>query len=140
MNSLLYGLIIFFIVYAILYWLYSVDYLGVSTLYDSTMTQILFPFAKHRLFPTWGFNKIGMMNPDVTKYGAGKFWPESHEYHPRREASGGMSPEGGMRDAPSYEPRVELRDGYKPVPLVQNIYDTVEIPQEVSIDVGWWGH
>ena len=137
--KVVYGLIIFFVAYAILYWLYSVNYLGVSTLYDSTITQILFPFAKHRLFPTWGFNKLGMMNADLTKYGSGRFWPESSEYQPRREASGGMSPEGGMREV-SAHPTMELRDGYKPVPLVQNIYDSSEIPEEVSINVGWWGH
>lgn len=137
----LYSVIIVIVaVFIFLRWLYSVNYLGVSTLYDSTITQIIFPLIKNRLFPTWGFNKLGMMNSDSTKYGAGQFWPESYEFKPQREGSGGMSPQGGMRKVSLSSPHMKLRDGYKPVPLVQNIYDTAEIPEEVSVEVGWWGH
>lgn len=137
---LLYGLLIFAILYGGLYVLYSINYVGGTVLYDSPITQLLFPFIKDRLYPIWGFNPLGMMNSDSTKHGAGEFWLKNEQgFVPTKEASGGLDPSGGMREVDP-QPDVELRDGYDPIPTIRNIYDDSSIPSTKKVDVGWWGY
>lgn len=137
---LLYGLLIVIVVYLALRHFYSVQYVtGEHTLYGSSVTQALFPQEK-LMPPTWGTNSIGMMNADATKYGQGAFWPEHIPYKADKSGSGGLNPKGEERRAKGYYPGVELREGYEPVPTIQNMYDESGIPEKKAWDVGWWGY
>jgi hypothetical protein len=140
-TSFVYGVLLILILYFFLRQLYSVYYTpGSTTLYDSPITQALFPGATKRLFPSWGYNSAGMVKGDPTKYGQGSFWPNSGKgFVARASGSGGPSPSGGMRDH-KISTEVELRDGYDPLPLIRDIYDqNAEIPKPVHTEVGWWG-
>lgn len=113
--NLIYGVIFVALVYFIVRNLYSVYYTpGTTVLYDSPITQALFPEAKNKLFPTWGYNKAGMLKGDATKFGQNGFWPQSGKgFVPNKFGSGGPSPTGGMRP-------------------------TLPIPDET--EVGYWGN
>ena len=113
--NLIYGVIFVTVTYFILHSLYSVYYTpGTTVLYDSPITQALFPEAKNKLFPTWGYNKAGMLKGDATKFGQNWFWPQSGKgFVPNKFGSGGPSPTGGMRP-------------------------TLPIPDET--EVGYWGN
>jgi len=139
MIYILYGLITVVVVYVVLHYFYSVTYVGGTVLYGSSVTQALFPGEKS-MMPTWGTNSIGMMNPDPTKYGMNSFWPENVPYQPTKLGSGGPDPSGGERGSKGYYPGVELRDGYEPVPTIQNIYDDSGIPEKKVWEIGWWGY
>ena len=138
---ILYGLLFLALSYLVLQSLYSVYYTpGVKTLYGSSLPQALFPGVRS-MNPTWGHNSIGMMNSDATKHGQGSFWPEHIPYQANKSGSGGVDPSGGLRGSKDgYYAGVELREGYDPVPTIQNIYDESGIPEKKVCDVGWWGY
>lgn len=92
---ILYGLLFLVLVYLALHYFYSVQYLGATTLYGSSVTQALFPGEKS-MPPIWGTNSIGMMNPNPA-YGQGDFWPQQVPYQAKKSGSGGPSPSGGAR-------------------------------------------
>ena len=137
--KILYGLLVVVLIYLALHYFYSVHYVAGSALYGSPITQMLFPGEKS-MIPTWGYNKIGMMHPDPTKHGQDKFWPQHVPYHAKKSGSGGPDPISGERGRKGYYPGVELRDGYDPVPTIQNIYDESGIPEKKVWSVGWWGY
>jgi len=139
MKYILYGLVLIVVIYAALHYFYSVKYVGGTVLYGSSVTQTLFPGEKS-MMPTWGTNSIGMMNPDPTKHGMNSFWPDNIPYQPTKLGSGGPDPSGGERSSKGYYPGVELRDGYEPVPMIQNIYDDSGIPEKKIWEIGWWGY
>jgi hypothetical protein len=139
--QLLYGAAILMVVYLFVYHYYTVYYTpGVNVLYDSPVTQKLFPGQTDKLWPTWGYDKQGLMKTDPTKYGMDKFWPKSGKgYQPKASGSGGPDPAGGMRSA-KLPTEWELRPGYAPLPHLTGIYSSNdEIPQPTSTAVGWWG-
>jgi len=124
------------VVYALLYIAFSVNYLGMKTLYGGKVTDMVFPWA-HSMFPTWGHNRLSMMSADPTKYGVGSYWPTMKADTPK--ASSGMSPDGGMREV-SNAPTLSFRRGYDPLPTPQEIVDHSGIPAPTQIEVGWWGY
>lgn len=139
---ILYGVAFLIVIYLIIRQFYSVQYTpGVTVLYDTPVTQRLFPDATKKLFPTWGYDEIGRVKSDPTKYGQGEFWPESGKgYEPTASGSGGPDPSGGMRSA-RLPTHWELREGYDPLPTVRNIYDShADIPRPTTTDIGWWGY
>ena len=136
---ILYGLVLVILIYLALHYFYSVDYVAGSTLYGSPITQMLFP-GERSMFPTRGYNKTGMIHPDPTKHGQDKFWPQHVPYQANKSGSGGPNPEGGERGSKGYYPGVELREGYDPVPTIQNIYDESGIPEKKVWSVGWCGY
>jgi hypothetical protein len=125
--------------------LYSVEYTpGVTTLYNSPVTQTLFPEEPHKLSPVWGYNEAGTLKLDPTKYGQGDFWPESGKgFKPTASASGGASPSGGMRSGGTGP--VNAPTGWwngnitYPTRSITSIYDDESIPQPTVSEVGWWG-
>lgn len=142
-----YGILLGLMLFVVIRWMFSVYYTpGVTTLYNSPVTQQLFPNATKKLFPTWGYNKAGMYDGQAFKFGAGQFYPESGKgYKPTKYASGGASPEGGMR--PTRPIPAESDIGYwGPVPQVEDtasfdIYaHDADIPAPTTISVGWWGY
>ena len=158
--TFLYGLLLLVIMYGVAAMFYFVYYTpGTYTLYDSPVSRILFPWAKHPLFPTWGASKSGMLKMDATKYGQGDFWPTTQKYEPTE--SRGADPAGGMRPTTLPKEPVELRDGYDPLPsLMENHYLYEQgsfsgeareytlrttsaagsgIPRKTMTTVGWWG-
>ncbi len=137
---ILYGLVLVVLIYLALHYFYSVQYVvGPSVLYGSPVTQSLFP-GERSMFPTWGYDKIGKIQPDSTKYGQGEFWPQHVPYQAKKSGSGGPNPDGEERGSKGYHPGVELREGYDPVPTIQNIYDESGIPEKKVWSVGWWGY
>jgi hypothetical protein len=137
--KILYGLAVVVLIYLALYYFYSVHYVAGSALYGSPVTQLLFP-GERSMHPTWGYNKLGMIHPDPTKHGQDTFWPQHVPYQAKKSGSGGPNPEGGERGSKGYYPGVELREGYDPVPTIQNIYDDSGIPEKKVWSVGWWGY
>lgn len=111
--AVIYGVVTITILFLIVRTMYSVYYTpGTSVLYNSPVTQKIFPGATNKLFPTFGYNKAGMYSGKPFKYGKGAFWPESGKgYVPNKFGSSGPSPAGGMRP-------------------------TLPIPNET--EVGWW--
>jgi len=145
--SLIYGVIILIILYFIIREIFSVYYTpGVKTLYDSPIVQRLFPNEKNKLFPTWGFTEFGTINPEYTKYGQGSFWPESgNGYIPNKFGSGGVDPDGGMRNNEDLIPSETnigwwKGDIYQPIRKIKSIYDYNSIPKQQNISIGWWGN
>jgi hypothetical protein len=134
-----YGLLVVVLIYLALHYFYSVHYVAGSALYGSPITQMLFPGEKS-MFPTWGYNALGMMHPDPTKHGQDKFWPQQVPYQAKKSGSGGPDPISGERGSKGYYPGIELREGYDPVPTIQNIYDESGIPEKKVWSVGWWGY
>ena len=142
----IYGVIIVVILYLSVRMFYSVEYTpGVTTLYDSPITQQLFPNEPHKLSPSWGYNEAGILENDPTKYGRGSFWPESGKgFKPTADASGGPSPSGGMRSGGSGPVNVPIGswqgDITYPSRTITSIYDDSGIPEKTVSDVGWWGY
>jgi hypothetical protein len=127
------------LLYFFVHFLYSVEYVGGSALYGSPITQALFP-NERSLLPTWGYDPIGMARGDPTKYGPGSFWPNFIPYKPSVSASGGLAPNGEMRDG-GIEFPVQLREGYRSLPQIRDVYDQhADIPQKKVQSVGWWGN
>lgn len=146
LMSFIYGILIIGIAYFIIMTLYSVYYTpGVSVIYNSPQAQQLFPQAKNKLYPTWGYNKRGMYDGQPFKFGPGQFWPESGKgFVPNKFGSPGPSPTGGMR--PSFPIPAESAVGYwghtpKPEQKVHlDIYDNSSQHVEYVTPVGWWGN
>lgn len=146
LMNFIYGIVIIGIAYFIVMTLYSVYYTpGVSVIYNSPQAQQLFPQAKNKLYPTWGYNKAGMYDGQKFKFGPGQFWPESGKgFVPNKFGSPGASPTGGMR--PSFPIPAESPIGYwgyspKPEQRVElDIYDNSSQHVEYVADVGWWGN
>lgn len=143
--SLIYGAIFIAAVYFLLRFLYSVYYTpGTTVLYDSPITQALFPNTKNKLFPTWGYDKLGMYKGQPTKFGQGAFWPESGKgFVPNKFASGGPSPSGGMRSGGGPIPAESEVGywGYTPTPenvAEYNIYDFSSQHVQYRTPIGWW--
>lgn len=149
-SNVIYGALFFIFVYIMIRDLYTVVYTpGSPTLYDSPIVQRLFPDMKNKLFPSWGYNSIGMYSGDPTKYGQGTFWPKSGKgYIPNKYGSGGMDPSGGERkggDGRGIPSEVDV--GWwngtieQPERTIQNIYDNnASIPEPKIADIGWWGN
>jgi hypothetical protein len=124
--------------------LYSVYYTpGTSVLYNSPVTQKIFPGAKDKLFPTWGYTKQGLYSGKPFKYGQGQFWPESGKgFVPNKYGSGGPSPSGGMR--PTLPIPDESEVGYwgespqHPDNVHLDIYDNSSQHVEYITPVGHW--
>jgi hypothetical protein len=142
--TFIYGVVIFLILYFIIKTFYSVYYTpGSTTVYNSPISQLLFPSDK-KLFPSWGYNKLGMLKGDSTKYGQSNFYPQSGpDFVPNKFGSGGPDPSGGMRNPTPASP-VSIGwwngDIKQPIHSIQNIYDTTEIPEKTIVDIGWWGN
>ena len=101
MNLLtfIYGTILALIIYYVITSMYSVYYTpGTNTLYNSPITQQLFPNAMNKMFPTWGYNRAGMYDGQKFKFGQGSFYPSTgNGYKPTKYGYGGPSPSGGER-------------------------------------------
>jgi hypothetical protein len=142
--KLIYGVITVFILYYTVKMLYSVYYTpGATVLYDSPVTQQLFPGAKNKLMPTWGYNKAGMYDGQPFKYGQSSFWPESGPgFVPNKNGSPGPSPNGGMR--PTFKIPEEVNIGYwgySPEPEINvelDIYDNSSQYVEYITPIGHW--
>ena len=147
MSTYLYGIVLGLVAFSVILALYSVYYTpGVATLYNSPVTQQLFPNAMNKLFPTWGYNKAGMYDGQAFKFGAGSFYPESGKgFVPTKYASGGASPSGGMRPTRPIPAETDIGYwGYAPEPVTGGhveVYDQdPSIPPQQSVEVGWWGY
>jgi len=147
LSTYLYGIILGLVAFYVIHSLYSVYYTpGVGTLYNSPVTQALFPNATRKLYPFWGYNRAGMYDGQPFTFGQGSFWPKSGQgYKPNRYGSAGASPSGGMR--PTFPIPAETSIGYwgyTPVPTTGgsiDVYDQdASIPAPTSVDVGWWGY
>ena len=142
MIIVIYGVAFVLVVYFLVCIFYSVYYTpGTNTLYNSPIVQTLFP-SSTKLFPTWGYNSLGMYNQPF-QFGQGDFWPESGKpYAPNKFGSPGASPSGGMR--PSFSIPGSSSVGYwgntpntgRDVQL--DIYDDSDPPIEYITDVGHW--
>jgi hypothetical protein len=142
----IYGVIFIGLIYFFIKMLYSVQYTpGNTTIYNSPIAQALFPREPNKLSPTWGYNQLGMMKQDPTKYGQNKFWPKSGPgYKPSALGSGGPSPSGGMRSGGTGPTESEVGwwkgDITYPTTTISSIYDDAEIPEKMVTVVGWWGN
>lgn len=146
MNYLtyLYGILLGLFLFMVIRSLYSVYYTpGVQTLYNSPVTQQLFPNALKKLYPTWGYNSAGMYDNQPFRFGADKFWPKSGQgYKPTKYGYGGPSPMGGERQTLPIPKEVPV--GYwgktpqyvKPIDVPVQGQET--IPSEKVVEVGWW--
>ena len=140
-----YGVSILVILYFILEMLYSVYYTpGVTTIYNSPITQKIFPGTPNKLMPQWGYTKQGLYSGEPTKYGQGQFWPESGQgYVPNKFGSGGPSPLGGMRSGGDPIPD-ESEVGWwssspqHPDNVHLDIYDSSSQHVEYITPVGHW--
>lgn len=144
----IYGVAIIAALYFIIQQLFSVYYTpGTTVLYNSPSTQQLFPTAPNKLFPTWGYNKLGMYDGQPFKFGQGQFWPESGKgFIPNKLGSGGPSPSGGMRSGGGPTPP-EVAVGWwstSPTPeqnVNLDIYDNGSYDKTKYVtEVGWWGN
>ena len=140
----IYGVLIISALYFFIKMLFSVYYTpGEYVLYNSPQAQQLFPGAKNKLFPTWGFNKVGMYDGQPFKFGQGQMWPESGKgYIPNKFGSPGPSPQGGMR--PTFSIPSEISLGYwgntpdHQLNNIRNIYDTSSQHVEYITPIGHW--
>jgi len=138
----IYGVMIVVLLFFILQQFYSVYYTpGSTTLYNSPVTQALFPGKK--MHPTWGYDALGMFKGGQNQ-GQGEFWPESGTaYKPNKSGSGGPSPTGGERTpGPYIEPSIGWWGGEieQVTNTVQHIYDDKDIPEKKVWEIGWWGY
>jgi hypothetical protein len=145
--TLIYGVVLAVAIFFFIQMLYSVYYTpGSTTLYNSPITQQLFPSAMNKMFPTWGYNKAGMYDGQPFKFGQGEFWPESGKgFVPNKYASGGPSPDGGLRSGGGSIPEESPIGywGYSPEPRessIRNIYDNSSQHVEYDTPIGWWGN
>jgi hypothetical protein len=140
----IYGAIFIGLIYLFIKMLYSVQYTpGSTTIYNSPIAQALFPGEPNKLSPTWGYNQLGMVKQDPTKYGQNGFWPKSGPgFKPSALGSGGPSPSGGMRSGGTGPTDSEVGwwkgDITYPTTTITSIYDDAEIPEKKVTDVGWW--
>jgi hypothetical protein len=149
MLSIIYGVIFAIIIYYSVKMFYSVNYTpGVGTLYNSPIVQKLFPMENNKMFPSWGYNEVGMYKGDPTKYGQGSFYPKSGKgYVPNKYGSGGPDPSGGMRkggDGSGIPSEVDVGWWNGPIDVpersISGIYDNnADIPEKMIADIGWWG-
>ena len=146
-TNWLYGALFLLILYSAVWYSYSVYYTpGTRVLYNSPVTQALFPGSKNKLFPSWGYDKLGMYKGKPTKFGQGQFWPQSGKgFVPNKFGSGGASPSGGMR--PTFDIPAETSVGFWGfTPRYENtadfdIYDRSSSEQvEYVTPIGWWGN
>ena len=143
---IIYGVLVITALFFIVKMLYSVYYTpGVTTIYNSPQAQQFFPNATKKLFPTWGYNKLGMYDGQPFKFGQGSFWPESGKgFVPNKFGSPGASPSGGMR--PSFPIPNETAIGFwgsapdQRINSIRNIYDNSSQHVEYTTPVGWWGN
>lgn len=142
----LYGIVLGLAAFAIVRSMYQVYYTpGVTTFYNSPVTQALFPLAKNKLYPFWGYNRAGMYDGQAFRYGSAGFWPESGQpYNPTKYGYGGPSPSGGERKTRPIPAEVPV--GWwstSPEPRQGGHVEVYEqdpsIPPQQSITVGWWG-
>jgi hypothetical protein len=148
MNLLtyIYGLVLGVILFLFVRRMYSVYYTpGVRTLYNSPVTQQLFPNAMNKLFPTWGYNRLGMYDGQAFTFGQGEFYPESGKgYKPSKYGYGGPSPSGGERKTLPIPKEVSVGWwGYLPTPkqpVAVPVYGEETIPTPKEIEVGWWNN
>ena len=144
--TFIYGVAILAVVYFVVRMLYSVYYTpGTTTLYNSPITQKLFPNAPNKLFPTWGFTRSGMYEGQPFKFGQGSFWPESGKgFVPNKFGSGGPAPSGGMR--PTLPIPAETEVGFwgqthtAEDVASYDIYDNSSQHVEYETPIGWWGN
>lgn len=142
----IYGVVIITALFFFVKMLYSVYYTpGETVIYNSPQAQKLFPGAKNKLFPTWGYNKSGMYDGQPFKFGQGQFWPESGKgFVPNKFGSPGASPTGGMR--PSFPIPAESQVGYWGYsPQARDtasydIYDNSSQHVQYDTPIGWWGN
>jgi hypothetical protein len=143
--TFIYGVIILSVLYLAANMIYSVYYTpGVSTLYNSPVTQKLFPNAMNKLFPTWGYNKLGLFDGQPFKFGQGQFWPESGKgYTPNKLGYPGASPSGGLRKSFDIPSSTQVGFwGYTPkYNTIGNldIYDNSSQHVNYKTPIGWWG-
>lgn len=80
-------------------------------------------------------------------YSKNGIWPEPGHYLPKKAASGGMSPEGGMRETPKRPKETPI--GHWNGEISQDIHalsshsiydDHAGIPDPTVEEVGWWGN
>jgi hypothetical protein len=142
--SIIYGIIFFTILYFIAKLLFQVYYTpGSTVLYNSPVTQSLFPGEKNKLFPSWGYNSLGMYKGDATKYGQDDFWPTTGKnYEPDKYGYGGPSPSGGERKTMPIPDEVNVGFWGK-TPAISNtaiidIYDISSQHVEYDTPIGWW--
>jgi hypothetical protein len=140
----IYGVSILVIIYFILEMLYSVYYTpGVTTIYNSSQAQKLFPGTPNKLMPQWGYNKAGMYSGEPTKFGQGQFWPESGKgFKPNKFGSGGPSPSGGMRPTLPIPDESEVgfwgNSPQHPEKVHLDIYDNSSQHVEYITPIGHW--
>jgi hypothetical protein len=141
----IYGVLVITALFFIVRMLYSVYYTpGETVIYNSPQAQKLFPGAKNKLFPTWGYKKAGMYDGQPFKFGQGSFWPESGKgFVPNKFGSPGASPQGGMR--PTFPIPAETSIGFwgytpdQSINNIRNIYDNSSQHVEYKTQIGWWG-
>lgn len=145
--TVIYGALLLTAFYFFVRMLYSVYYTpGVTTLYNSPITQQLFPGAKGKLYPTWGYTKQGLYSGQPFTFGAAEFWPESGAgFKPNKYGSGGPSPSGGMRSGGGPIPAESDVGYWGNVPVAErnvqlDIYDTSSQQVEYKTPIGWWGN
>lgn len=142
--TIIYGAIVIGIIYLFVRMFYSIEYVAGETIYNSPIAQKLFPTIANKLFPSWGYDKMGFVKQEPTKYGQNGFWPESGAgYKPSPFGSGGQSPDGGMRTAGIGAKITEVGpvngDITYPDRKIVNIYDNnASIPEKKVWEVGWW--
>jgi hypothetical protein len=142
--TIIYGTTVAVIIFLFIRMLFSVYYTpGVTTIYNTPASQKLFPNAMNKLFPTWGYNKLGMYDGQPFKFGQGSFWPKSGKgYIPNKYGSPGASPRGGMR--PNFSIPAETEVGWwssSPEPdkkIRMDIYDNSSQHVQYITPIGWW--
>jgi hypothetical protein len=142
--TLVYGIIAAVIVFNFILMLFSVYYTpGVTTIYNTPTSQKLFPTAINKIFPSWGYNKLGMYDGQSFKIGQGSFWPSSGKgYIPNKYGSTGASPRGGMRTRFSIPS--ETHTGWwssspeHKTRILMNIYDNSSQHVQYITPIGWW--
>jgi hypothetical protein len=144
MLIFIYGAIIFAALYFFIKMLYSVYYTpGETVIYNSPQAQKIFPSATNKLFPTWGYNKLGMYDGQPFKFGQGEMWPQSGKgFVPNKNGSPGPSPSGGMR--PTFPIPNETEVGFwgstpdQQINNIRNIYDNSSQHVEYITPIGHW--
>ncbi len=133
------------IFYIVIHALYTVYYTpGSNVIYNSPQAEQLFPNARNKLFPSWGYTRSGLYSGQPFKFGQGGFWPKSGKgFVPNKFGSGGPSPSGGMRSGGGPIPS-EINVGYWGyTPTVENvanydIYDNSSQHVEYLTPIGHW--
>lgn len=142
----IYGILLGLVIFFGIRMFFSVYYTpGSTVLYNSPITQALFPADANKLFPTWGYNRAGMYDGQSFKFGQGSFWPTSGAgFKPNKFGSGGPSPSGGMRSGGGAIPAEVAVGWWGSTPRVEqvahlDIYDRGSQEVHYKTPVGWWG-